>query len=260
MNDTPRNDAASRPRRPSAISLAALTTALIAGILLLAAPLGAAAGVWDFGFGFQLMRWSVYVGGLALVLSIGSGAWAMARPTRGSRTISVVALALALVTTGIPLSEYRTARRVPPINDITTDLESPPDFRDAGQGAENGAAGAAYPGKDFADAQREAYPDIQTLRFQQPPAEVFRTALAIARAMPGLQIVTADSTGGRIEATATTRWFRFKDDVVIRLAPDASGTKLDLRSRSRVGRSDVGANAARIRAFSLRLRERLGGS
>ncbi len=247
-------------RRPSLLSLAALVAALIAAILLLAAPLGGATRLWDFGFGFQLMRWSVYAGGLALVLSIAGGAWALTRSSRSSLWLSVVALALGLVTAGIPLRQYRTALTVPPINDITTNTASPPDFVAAGRGEENGAAGAPYPGKEFADAQREAYPDVQTLHFEKSPAEVLRVALEIARDMPGWEIVAADSSGGRIEATATTRWFRFKDDVVVRVTPAASGTDVDLRSRSRVGQSDVGANAARLRDYSRRLREKLGES
>jgi uncharacterized protein (DUF1499 family) len=128
----------------------------------------------------------------------------------------------------------------------------------AGRGAENGAAGAPYPGKEFADAQSAAYPDLRTVDLPQSPDEVFRAALEVAGAMPGWEVVLADSSAGRIEGTATTRWFRFKDDVVVRIRPGASGTRVDIRSRSRVGQSDVGANAARIRAFTARLKERLG--
>jgi uncharacterized protein (DUF1499 family) len=247
----------SRSRPPSTLSVAALVAAVLGVILLLAAPLGAAAHLWDFSFGFKLMRWSVYAGGLALVLAIAAGAWAFRRSSRSSLWLSVVALGLGLVTAGIPLSQYRTALTVPPINDITTNTASPPDFVAAGRGEENGAAGAPYPGKDFADAQRGAYPDVETLHFDRSPTEVFGVALEVARAMPGWQIVTADSTSGRIEATATTRWFRFKDDVVVKLTATASGTDVDLRSRSRVGQSDVGANATRIRDYSRRLKERL---
>jgi uncharacterized protein (DUF1499 family) len=65
--------------------------------------------------------------------------------------------------------------------------------------------------------------------------------------------VAADSSAGRIEATATTPWFGFKDDVVIRVAPDPAGSRVDVRSVSRVGQSDVGTNARRIRAYLARL-------
>jgi uncharacterized protein (DUF1499 family) len=69
------------------------------------------------------------------------------------------------------------------------------------------------------------------------------------------EIVATDSSAGRIEATATTRVFRFKDDVVIRIRPRDSGSRLDIRSVSRIGGSDLGKNASRIRDFIARLRE-----
>jgi uncharacterized protein (DUF1499 family) len=81
-----------------------------------------------------------------------------------------------------------------------------------------------------------------------PPNEAFTRALAVAQER-GWQIVNADQSGGRIEATDTTRWFGFEDDVVVRLTPWGSGTRVDVRSVSRIGRSDVGTNARRIRRY-----------
>ncbi len=127
----------------------------------------------------------------------------------------------------------------------------------AGRGEENGAAGASYPGAGFADPQREAYPDLRTLTFDASPARVFEAALETARSMPGWEVVARGPREGRIEATVATRWFRFLDDVVVRVRPWGGGSAVDLRSRSRVGRSDVGANAARIREFTGKLEERL---
>ena len=80
------------------------------------------------------------------------------------------------------------------------------------------------------------------------PADAFKRALQAARDM-GWEIVAADAAAGRIEATDTTFWFGFKDDVVIRVEADGAGSRVDLRSVSRVGVGDVGANAARIRAY-----------
>jgi uncharacterized protein (DUF1499 family) len=77
-------------------------------------------------------------------------------------------------------------------------------------------------------------------------------ALQAARDM-GWEIVDADPVEGRIEATDRTLWFGFADDVVIRLATTDSGTRLDVRSKSRIGGSDVGANARRIRRYLARL-------
>jgi uncharacterized protein (DUF1499 family) len=100
--------------------------------------------------------------------------------------------------------------------------------------------------------QRRGYPDLRPAELAAPPGAAFGRALAAARAM-GWEVAAADSASGRVEATATTRWFGFKDDVVVRLRPAGAGTRVDVRSASRVGQSDVGANADRIRAYLGRL-------
>jgi uncharacterized protein (DUF1499 family) len=81
-----------------------------------------------------------------------------------------------------------------------------------------------------------------------PPARAFERALAVARAQ-GWEIVAAVPAEGRIEATDTTRFFGFKDDIVIRVKAEGAGSRVDVRSLSRVGKSDVGKNASRIRAY-----------
>jgi uncharacterized protein (DUF1499 family) len=86
-----------------------------------------------------------------------------------------------------------------------------------------------------------------------PPAAAFTRALGAARRM-GWEIVAADSAAGRIEATATTTWFGFKDDVVVRIKPNQNGSRIDVRSESRVGGSDIGTNAKRIRRYLGELR------
>jgi uncharacterized protein (DUF1499 family) len=107
---------------------------------------------------------------------------------------------------------------------------------------------AAYPGGEVAAAQRRAYPDIGPLALAMPPATAFARALDAAKGM-GWEIVAADAGAGRIEATATTPWFGFRDDVVVRITPAAAGSRVDVRSVSRVGRSDLGTNARRIREY-----------
>jgi uncharacterized protein (DUF1499 family) len=97
--------------------------------------------------------------------------------------------------------------------------------------------------------QQKAYADIQTFRSPLPKGELFDQALAAAEAQ-GWEIVATSRDEGRIEATDTTLWFGFKDDVVIRVvAEETGGSKLDIRSMSRVGKSDLGKNADRIRKF-----------
>lgn len=136
----------------------------------------------------------------------------------------------------------------PPIHDISTDLEQPPAFTHApalrGRDANSLATDA-----DTHAAQRAAYPDIAPLHTALAPTAAFDRALATARQL-GWDVVYEDRRDGEIEAVATTPVMGFRDDVVIRLRPDGdSGTRVDLRSVSRVGVGDMGANAARIRAF-----------
>ncbi|MBI3800690.1 MAG: DUF1499 domain-containing protein, partial [Deltaproteobacteria bacterium] len=96
------------------------------------------------------------------------------------------------------------------------------------------------------------YPTLGPLILQIPPQQAFERALAAASAMKW-DIVAVEPPDGRIEATATTFWFGFKDDIVVRVTPTAGGSRIDVRSVSRVGRSDVGTNAQRIEAYFAKL-------
>lgn len=228
------------------ISRFALPLAIFAALLLLVSGPGSRFGAWEFGTGFLLMRGAFFVG-------IGAAAFALilliVPKTRQARAASLaVALLIGLGTAWIPWSGLQTARSVPAIHDITTDTENPPQFVDVVPLRADARNPVDYEGEEIAKQQREAYADIQTLEFAQPVAATFSQALAASEKM-GWEMVAAEPGEGRIEATATTVWFGFKDDVVIRIEPTASGSRLDIRSKSRVGRSDVGANAARIRAF-----------
>lgn len=245
-------------RLDSRWGLLALVPSGLALLALIAGPIGTGAGIWDFRLGITLMRWAVYIGAPGLLLSLAVAAWALVAGSRRVLGEAVVAMALSGTAVAIPVAQYRTARAVPPINDITTDLSDPPVFVRAGRDEENGAAGVPYPGSDFAKQQAVAYPDLGTLRLSRPGAAVFDAALSTAREMPGWEVVLADRRAGRIEAVATTRWFRFRDDVAIRVRGSGPATEVDVRSRSRVGRSDLGANAARIRDFLERLRRAAG--
>jgi uncharacterized protein (DUF1499 family) len=100
----------------------------------------------------------------------------------------------------------------------------------------------------FAAQQTAAYPEVRPLIVESPPAEVFPKMLAAARAMDWA-IVSSDQASGRIEATATVPWWGFKDDIVVVMSPDGIGTRVDVRSKSRVGRSDLGVNASRIQEY-----------
>jgi uncharacterized protein (DUF1499 family) len=113
-----------------------------------------------------------------------------------------------------------------------------------------------YDGRDAA-LQRSAYPDIRTVTFAHDPGVVFPVALQLVEEL-GWDLAEANAQQGRIEATVTSQWFAFKDDVVIRIAPGPSGTTVfDMRSKSRVGVTDVGSNARHVREFVNGLLERL---
>jgi uncharacterized protein (DUF1499 family) len=115
--------------------------------------------------------------------------------------------------------------------------------------------GVDYKVDDNAAKQQEAYADIQPLILPDvAPADLFKRAETTAKAM-GWEIVAAEAAEGRIEATETTAWWGFKDDVVIRIAAEGTGSRLDIRSMSRVGKSDLGKNADRIRAFLAKVKE-----
>ena len=229
----------------------ALALSALALLLLAAAGPGTRLGLWDFRLGFQLLRWAVYTGGAGLVLTL--AALATRRRHGGSVAPLLLALAAAGIAVGLPLSQLRQARSVPGIHDITTDLAAPPEFVAVLPLRASAPNPATYGGDSIAAQQRAAYPDIVPLTLPVAPAAAFGRAHAAARDM-GWEIVAADSAAGRIEGTATTRWFGFKDDVVVRVRPEGSGSRIDVRSVSRVGGSDVGANAARIRAYLARVR------
>jgi hypothetical protein len=148
----------------------------------------------------------------------------------------------------VPWNALRQARALPPIHDITTDTRRPPQFVAILPLRAAAPNPAAYGAPVVARAQAAAYPDLRTHRMDAASADAFKRALQATRDM-GWEIVAADAAAGRIEATDTTFWFGFKDDVVIRVEADGAGSRVDLRSVSRVGVGDVGANAARIRAY-----------
>jgi uncharacterized protein (DUF1499 family) len=228
------------------LAVLALVVALLAALLLLVAGPGTRLELWTFGTGFLLMRWAFFIGlaaaALALLLLV------IPRTRRGQVALLVAALLIGLGTAWVPWNGYRTVRSLPFIHDITTDTEQPPEFVAVVPLRAGATNPVDYPGEETAAQQREAYPDVRPLVLEQAPGAAFERALDTARGQ-GWKIVAAVPEEGRIEATATTFWFGFKDDVVIRITPLESGTRIDIRSKSRVGRSDVGANAARIRKF-----------
>ncbi|MGV8923409.1 MAG: DUF1499 domain-containing protein [Thermomonas sp.] len=223
-----------------------LLLGIIASLLLLSSGPGTRLDLWEFGTGFKLMGIAAYTGLAASVIALVM--LLIPRVRRQGVAGLVVALLLGLGAAFVPWSGMQRARSVPPIHDISTDTKRPPEFVAILPLRANAPNPAVYGGPEVAAAQIGAYPDLQTHRMDAAPAQAFERAQHAAQAL-GWEIVSTDPAAGRIEATDTTFWFGFKDDVVIRIEPDAAGSRVDVRSVSRVGMSDVGANAARIRAF-----------
>lgn len=198
------------------------------------------------GFGFGLLRYAAYVGLAGAVVSIGIGTWQW-KQSRAAVAVAAVAAVIGLVVAWIPFSLQRRAQSVPPIHDISTDLENPPAFA-ALVPLRADAPNPLNRTPDVNTQQRQGYPDLAPLTLPEPSGQVFARAQQTAQRL-GWEIVKADQATGLIEATDTTRWFGFVDDVVVRITPWGTGTRVDLRSVSRVGRSDIGTNAERIRNF-----------
>ncbi|MDB4879063.1 MAG: hypothetical protein JWL60_509 [Gemmatimonadetes bacterium] len=231
-----------------------LGLAALALLLLAASGTGYRQELWTLKTAFTLLRWGAYLGVAAGALAL-AGMF-IARPIGRATVPFAAAFLMALLAAGLPWSWKQKAGRVPPIHDITTDTQDPPAFVDVLPLRATAKNPAAYGGDSIATKQRAGYPDIAPLRLAVPPARAFAAAREAATGM-GWTMVAADSVAGRVEATATTRWFGFRDDVVIRVRPEGAGSRVDVRSVSRVGGSDVGANAERIREFARRLGARL---
>jgi uncharacterized protein (DUF1499 family) len=228
--------------------------AILALLALALGPLGWRLGWWHFRFAFFWLMPGAAFGALAAaVASIVALAFGWSH--LGSRGIALAAVGVVLgaLVAYMPWQYNRLRGIVPPIHDITTDTDNPPAFVAALKLRPADANTVKYEGAELAAKQHAAYPDIAPLKMSVAPADAFKRALDTAKAMPGWTVVDADSAAGRIEANETSRWFRFTDDVVIRVAPDGSGSRIDVRSVSRVGRSDFGVNAGRIRAYTAAL-------
>jgi uncharacterized protein (DUF1499 family) len=243
-------------RRLSILALL-LSVGSVAASLL--AGLGTGAGLWTYGSGLAVLRYALPAAIAGCLLAI--VAFVVSRRT-GVRTGRINALALA---TGLLFAAYLgnmivTARSLPAIHDVTTDLEDVPQFSRLAVRADNlenipdegrPELMALSPEQRWKALHRRAYGDLRPLRLPLAPGQVLQRAEQLARDR-GWEVAGMDAGSGTLEATATTLFFRFKDDVIVRVRPDPAqpgGSIVDMRSISRVGTSDIGVNAGRIRAF-----------
>ena len=220
----------------------ALVLAAIAG----ATGFGYRFGFWELRVAFQILRWSLY-GGL-FVAALAVIALLIPRIRSGHVPGLIAALLISAGVAYFPWNWFQSAHAFPAINDITTDTENPPAFVVVVPLRAGSSVSATYPGSETAAKQRGGYPDIKPLQLAAPPAVAFARALDVAKSA-GWEIDATDAGSGRIEATATTPWFGFRDDIVIRITPAPAGSRVDVRSLSRIGKGDFGTNASRVRAF-----------
>ncbi len=226
------------------LGLACGAAALLAGpayrIELL--PLGAA---------IQTVRWAATFALAGGVLAVVGALLMWTDKVARGLALALAALAINLLVATPPLLLYRQVRLLPPIHDISTDTDHPPQFV-AVVALRQGAPNPVDYRHDVAATQKKGYPDIEPLLLALTPPQTFERAERVARAM-GWVVVAVAPQDLRIEATDTTLLFGFKDDVVIRVTALGQGSRVDVRSLSRVGESDLGVNAGRIRAFMAKL-------
>jgi hypothetical protein len=228
-------------------------------LLGLIAALGSGWGMWDFRLGFQLLMAAFAMAVLAPLLGFGIAWWAKRKGRVAKRPLRWLGMALGGAFALWMLSFVYTARSVPAIHDISTDLADPPQFRMLAVREDNldqipGEGDADMKGMNplqrWAALHAKAYGDVRSVRIAMPVADAVAKAERLAK-VRGWEIAVADPIEGRMEATDTSRFFRFKDDVVVRVRPTEDGKEsiVDMRSISRVGVSDLGVNAKRVRSF-----------
>ncbi|HEY4706884.1 MAG TPA: DUF1499 domain-containing protein [Thermodesulfobacteriota bacterium] len=224
-----------------------LVLGLVSLAALLSSPAGYRAGLFGHRTAFKIMEFAAYGGVSGVIIAAAGLIWALKKPGR-ARLLALSGVIAGFFAFYIPWSLLSGAREFPPINDITTDMDSPPEFVSLVEARKAYGSRVDYPGADMAGKQAASYPGIRPLIMDMGADAAFDRALSAAKEM-GWEISASDKTARRIEATDTTFWFGFRDDIVIRLTPAESRTRLDVRSASRVGKGDAGKNAERIREY-----------
>jgi hypothetical protein len=243
------------------LAFAAFVAALLIG---LTASFGTRLGYWNYRVGlYEIFPYSLYFGVAALVIGL---VWVVTALVANKATAARYGLAGfvgAIIVLVVPLSDYLASYSKPPIHDISTDVEHPPEFVSLvlqRQGATNppdydGPTRVTMNGKSYTvtQLQKKYYADIHSIgRLGISPEQLFNHALAAARGL-GWTIVAVAPDEGRIEATYTSFFFGFVSDIVIRVRPSGLGARIDIRAKSRVGQGDGGTNAELIRAYMKRM-------
>jgi uncharacterized protein (DUF1499 family)/uncharacterized membrane protein YvlD (DUF360 family) len=246
----------SRPTNPVSHRLArfAFVLACVASLTVaICGPVHRVLGV-DLDFALTLFRYGFYAAAAAVALALATVVPTRPGEKRRGFVAAVLALAIGVAAAWSPAQWLLEARASPRINDVTTDTARPPAMVVTQQMRKGAVNPAAYPGESAAALQRAAYPDIVPVVLAVVPSEAFRRVDRVAMAL-GWDVVARAPAEGRLEAVDTTDWFGLQEDIVVRVrAEGTTGSRIDIRSKSRLGESDFGANARRIRAFMEQLR------
>ena len=211
-------------------------------------------GLVDLSTAFTGFKFGVFAGIAALILLLLQMIFKRKTVTLGSTIVAVVLSAIAIA---MPLSMMNKGKNVPPIHDISTNMISPPEFVAIAPLRADAPNSVAYDGIETAQQQRDAYPDLKTLTYTQSQPELMEATEQAVNNL-GWELVNSDANKGIIEATDSTMWFGFKDDVIVRITDNGSERLVDIRSKSRVGGSDLGKNAERVGTFIEELNGILG--
>ncbi len=251
-------DALRRRHLTQRLSWTAAILSFGAVIVALVAAIGSGQGMWHFRTGFALLEYMFFAAIAGAVFALIALALAGRKGMHALVWLNLVALIVALAYIFYLGSMVTTARNVAPIHDITTNLADPPSFyrlRVRDDNLDNipdlgrPALARLTPRERWRAIHADAYGDLKSVHLPWSKAETVGRIETVMRAR-GLDIATVDPRSGIVEAVDTSLFFRFKDNVVARVRDDpGGGSVVDFRSVSRVGQSDVGANARRIRAL-----------
>ncbi len=185
---------------------------------------------------------------VSALLGLGSTLYGLRLAFKGASRQGVICVLVGVVPLAFIGNGILGGRKVPRLNDVSTDLDNPPPLAAAKAAADNAGQDLAYPA-EFKDLVRSGYSDLISKAVDLPPAEAFAHAQAVAKKMPKWQIVATDPAALTIEGFEVSSIYRFVDDFVIRIEPLDGRSIVAMRSRSRLGQGDFGVNAQRIRAF-----------
>jgi len=224
-----------------------LVLAIGVALLFPLAALGTKVGLWHFRTAFALIGGAALTGAILLALSGVGILLGIHRKRDSAKRDAALTAIIVLVPMGFVFYFGAKAGQVPEIHDISTDQQDPPALHRLLEQRPADANPLEY-SPEVAAAQAKAYPQVQPLMLPGSVADAMAKAVQVAQAL-GWEVVNRDDSAGVVEATSTSFWFGFVDDIVIRVRAEGDHARVDVRSVSRVGRSDIGMNAQRILRF-----------